>query len=117
LIAEALEIKLWPIDKNKLVFATPQERRRSEPHVFLDSRVRLCDPVLAQSSGEVIDGHLRLKAAHKMWSWPGGDTSGIPVILCGGWTDAGQVIPAAGESVCDLSGAGQRTPVPWNCSA
>src|SRR6202051_4165859 len=45
-------------------------------------------PVLARSSGEVIDGHLRLKAARKMKSWPGGDTSGIPVILCDGWTDA-----------------------------
>src|SRR5258706_9611346 len=39
-------------------------------------------PVLARSSGDVIDGHLRLKAAEKL-----GITE-IPVILCDDWTDA-----------------------------
>ena len=39
-------------------------------------------PVLARSNGEVVDGHLRLKAARKLGSWPGGDVTGIPVILC-----------------------------------
>ena len=34
------------------------------------------------------DGHLRLKAARKLGSWPGNDDTGIPVILCGEWTDA-----------------------------
>ena len=32
-------------------------------------------PVLARSDGEVVDGHLRLKAARKLGSWPGGDTA------------------------------------------
>jgi hypothetical protein len=45
-------------------------------------------PVLARSDGEVVDGHLRLKAARKLRSWPGGDTSAIPVILCDEWTPA-----------------------------
>jgi DNA modification methylase len=45
-------------------------------------------PVLARSDGEVVDGHLRLKAARKLGSWPGGDTSSIPVILCDEWTPA-----------------------------
>jgi ParB-like chromosome segregation protein Spo0J len=45
-------------------------------------------PVLARSDGTVVDGHLRLKAARKLGSWPGGDTTGIPVILCDEWTDA-----------------------------
>src|ERR1039458_10242694 len=39
-------------------------------------------PVLARSNGTVVDGHLRIKAARKLGSWPGGDTTGIPVILC-----------------------------------
>ena len=39
-------------------------------------------PVLARSSGDVIDGHLRLKAAQKL-----GMTE-VPVILCDDWTDA-----------------------------
>ena len=39
-------------------------------------------PVLARSTGEVVDGHLRLKAARKL-----GITE-IPVILCDEWSDA-----------------------------
>jgi len=39
-------------------------------------------PVLARSSGDVIDGHLRLKAAQKL-----GMTE-VPVIVCDDWTDA-----------------------------
>ena len=39
-------------------------------------------PVLARSDGEVVDGHLRLKAARKL-----GITE-IPVILCDEWTPA-----------------------------
>jgi ParB-like chromosome segregation protein Spo0J len=39
-------------------------------------------PVLARSSGEVVDGHLRLKAAKKL------GMSEVPVILCDGWTEA-----------------------------
>jgi DNA modification methylase len=43
-------------------------------------------PILARSDGEVVDGHLRLKAARKLGSWPDGDTTQIPVILCDHWT-------------------------------
>ena len=39
-------------------------------------------PVLARSTGEVVDGHLRLKAARKL------NLSEIPVILCDEWTEA-----------------------------
>src|SRR6202041_1588369 len=42
----------------------------------------------ARSDGTVVDGHLRLKAARKLSSWPGGDTTCIPVILCDEWTEA-----------------------------
>src|SRR5208283_2877933 len=45
-------------------------------------------PCLARSDGEVVDGHLRLKAARQLGSWPGGDTTAIPVILCDEWTPA-----------------------------
>ena len=50
--------------------------------------VRIQIPVLARSSGEVVDGHLRLKAARELGSWFGGDTAQIPVILCDEWTKA-----------------------------
>lgn len=39
-------------------------------------------PVLARSSGEVVDGHLRLKGARRF-----GMTE-VPVIPCDGWTNA-----------------------------
>jgi DNA modification methylase len=38
-------------------------------------------PVLARSDGEIVDGHLRLKAAKKL------GISQIPVILCDEWTE------------------------------
>ena len=37
-------------------------------------------PVLATSSGEVIDGHLRLKAAHRL------KMESVPIILCDDWS-------------------------------
>ena len=83
------EIQTWPIDR--LIFYARNPRKN-------DSAVdRMCGsirefgfkiPVLARSDGEVVDGHLRLKAARKLGSWPGGDTTGIPVILCDEWTPA-----------------------------
>ena len=39
-------------------------------------------PILARSSGEVIDGHLRLKAAQKL------NFTEVPVIVCDDWTEA-----------------------------
>src|SRR5215211_2214316 len=78
-----MEIQIWPIDK--LVFYARNPRKN-------DAAVdRMCDslrefgfkiPCLVRSDGEVIDGHLRLKAARKL-----GITE-IPVILCDEWTPA-----------------------------
>jgi DNA modification methylase len=39
-------------------------------------------PILARSDGEVVDGHLRLKAAKKL------EIAEVPVILCDEWTGA-----------------------------
>lgn len=44
--------------------------------------------MLARSNGEVVDGQLCLKAAQKLGSWPGGDSSSIPISLCDEWSDA-----------------------------
>ena len=84
-----LEIQYWPIDK-----FVPYEHNPRKNDVAVDRMAASLQefgfpiPVLARSSGEVIDGHLRLKGAAKARSWPGGDTTRIPVILCDGWTDA-----------------------------
>src|SRR3954471_23284279 len=77
------EVQTWPIDR--LIFYARNPRKN-------DSAVdRMCGsirefgfkvPVLARSDGEVVDGHLRLKAARKL------GIREIPVILCDEWTAA-----------------------------
>jgi ParB-like chromosome segregation protein Spo0J len=74
-------VEQWPIEK--LIFYA-RNPRKNDPAVD-----RMCGsirefgfkiPVLARSDGEVVDGHLRLKAARKL-----GITE-IPVLLCDEWT-------------------------------
>ena len=85
----AQRTELWPI--GKLVFYARNPRKNDSAVDRMCSSIREFGfkiPVLARSDGEVVDGHLRLKAARKLGSWPGGDTTGIPVILCDEWTPA-----------------------------
>src|SRR4051812_8368300 len=85
----AQSIQIWPIDK--LVFYARNPRKNDSAVDRMCSSIREFGfkvPVLARSNGEVVDGHLRLKAARKLGSWPGGDTTGIPVILCDEWSEA-----------------------------
>src|SRR3954449_10356911 len=83
------QIQIWPIDK--LVFYVRNPRKNDAAVDRMCGSIREFGfkvPVLARSDGEVVDGHLRLKAARKLGSWHGGDTSVIPVILCDEWTPA-----------------------------
>ena len=85
----AQQIQQWPIDK--LVFYARNPRKNDAVVDRMCASIREFGfkiPVLARSDGGVVDGHLRLKAARKLGSWPGGDTSSIPVILCDEWTEA-----------------------------
>jgi DNA modification methylase len=78
-----MEIQVWPIDRLVLYARNPRKN---------DAAVdRMCGsirefgfkiPCLIRSDGEVIDGHLRLKAARKL------GITDIPVILCDEWTPA-----------------------------
>jgi DNA modification methylase len=78
-----LQIQAWPIDR--LIFYARNPRRNDKAVDRMCSSIRefgfKC-PILARSDGEVIDGHLRLKAAHKL------DIEEVPVILCDEWTPA-----------------------------
>ncbi len=88
MVSEA-RVELWPVDK--LVFYARNPRKNDAAVDRIEASIREFGfkiPVLARSDGEVVDGHLRLKAARKLGSWPGGDTSAIPVILCDEWTPA-----------------------------
>ena len=78
-----MEIQTWPIDR---LVAYARNPRKNDAAVD-----RMCGsirefgfkiPCLIRSDGEVIDGHLRLKAARKL------GIADIPVILCDEWTPA-----------------------------
>ena len=77
------EIQIWPIDKLVEYARNPRKNDGSVD--------RMCGsikefgfkvPVLARSDGEIVDGHLRLKAARKL------GIAEIPVIFCDEWTPA-----------------------------
>ena len=78
-----MEIEIWPIDRLR-----PYPRNPRKNDAAID---RMCQsirefgfkiPCLVRGDGEIVDGHLRLKAARKL-----GMTE-IPVIRCDEWTDA-----------------------------
>jgi ParB-like chromosome segregation protein Spo0J len=77
------EIQTWPIDK--LVFYARNPRKNDAAVDLMCASLREFGfkiPCLARGDGEVIDGHLRLKAARKL------GIAVIPVILCDEWTPA-----------------------------
>jgi len=81
--AIAPHIEIWSI--HKLTFYAKNPRKNDAAVDRMVASIREYGfkiPVLARSSGEVVDGHLRLKAARKL------GISEIPVILCDEWTDA-----------------------------
>ena len=78
-----MQIETWPI--SRLVEYTRNPRRNDAAVDRMCGSIREFGfkiPVLARSSGEVVDGHLRLKAARKL------GIAEVPVILCDEWTDA-----------------------------
>jgi hypothetical protein len=77
----SLQIQIWPIDR--LVFYARNPRKNDAAVDRMCSSIREFGfkiPVLARSDGEVVDGHLRLKAVRKL-----GITE-VPVPLCDEWT-------------------------------
>ena len=76
-------IELWPIDK--LIFYARNPRKNDAAVDRMVASIREFGfkiPVLARGNGEVVDGHLRLKAARKL------KITEVPVILCDEWTEA-----------------------------
>jgi hypothetical protein len=77
------QTEIWSIDR--LIFYARNPRKNDAAVDRMCASVREFGfeiPVLARSDGEVVDGHLRLKAARKL-----GITE-VPVILCDDWTPA-----------------------------
>ncbi len=83
-----MQIQAWSIERFVMYARNP--RKNDAVVDSMCSSIREFGfkiPVLARSDGTVVDGHLRLKAARKLESWPGGDTNSIPVILCDEWSE------------------------------
>jgi ParB-like chromosome segregation protein Spo0J len=81
--APSLAIQIWPIDR--LVLYARNPRKNDAVVDRMCSSIREFGfkiPVLARSDGEVVDGHLRIKAARKL------RIEEIPVILCDEWSPA-----------------------------
>ncbi len=78
-----MEVQIWPIDK--LIFYARNPRKNDAAVDRMCGSIREFGfkiPCLVRSDGEVIDGHLRLKAARKL------GIADIPVILCDEWSPA-----------------------------
>ena len=69
-----LEIQTWPIDRLVLYARNPRKNDAAVDRMCSSIReFGFKIPVLARSDGEVVDGHLRLKAARKL------DITEVPV--------------------------------------
>src|ERR1700681_2420805 len=82
---ESISIKteVWPIDR--CVFYARNPRKNDAAVDRMAASIREFGfkiPILVRSSGEIIDGHLRLKAAQKL------GLEELPVIVCDEWTPA-----------------------------
>ena len=78
-----MQIVMWPL--KRLVAYVRNPRKNDHAVDRMASSIREFGfkiPVLAKSSGDVIDGHLRLKAAEKL------GLTEVPVIPCDDWTEA-----------------------------
>jgi DNA modification methylase len=81
--SKPVEVKIWPIDHLMPYVRNPRKNDHAVDRMCASIReFGFKIPCLVRSDGEVVDGHLRLKAARKL-----GITE-IPVILCDEWTAA-----------------------------
>jgi DNA modification methylase len=80
---QGLQIQNWHIDRLVFYFRNPRKNDAAVDRMCSSIReFGFKCPVLARSDGEVVDGHLRLKAARKL------EITDVPVILCDEWTEA-----------------------------
>src|SRR6202790_4021116 len=80
---QPLQIQTWSIDRLVLYARNPRKNDSAVDRMCASIReFGFKIPVLARSDGEVVDGHLRLKAARKL------GIAEVPVMLCDEWTPA-----------------------------
>jgi len=79
----SIHMETWPI--NRLIPYGPNPRKNDQAVDRMCASIREFGfkiPCLVRGDGEIVDGHLRLKAACKL------GLSEVPVILCDEWTPA-----------------------------
>ena len=80
---EKLKIEYWDIERLQPYARNPRKNDEAVPRMAgLIREFGFRVPVIIRSSGEVIDGHLRLKAA-----WSLGMTQ-VPVVIADDWSEA-----------------------------
>lgn len=78
-----LQIVYWPTARLKMYERNPRKNDKAVGQMIASiTEFGFSVPILARSTGEVVDGHLRLKAALKM------GIEQVPVILCDSWSEA-----------------------------
>ena len=80
---QQIEVQIWSVDRLVPYIRNPRKNDAAVDRMASSIReFGFKIPVLARSNGEVVDGHLRLKAAKKL-----GITE-VPVTVCDEWTPA-----------------------------
>src|SRR5438874_10311414 len=82
-VTENARVEHWPLDRLIPYARNPRKNDAAVDRMAASIReFGFKIPVLARSNGDVVDGHLRLKAATKL------GIAQVPVILCDEWTPA-----------------------------
>ena len=79
----SMQLEIWPLARLVPYARNPRKNDHAVDRMMSSIRefgFRI--PVLARSNGDVIDGHLRIKAAERL------GIAEVPVILCDDWTEA-----------------------------
>src|SRR5258706_1523561 len=78
-----IQLETWPLTRFIPYARNPRRNDHAVDRMVASIReFGFRVPILARGSGDVIDGHLRLKAAEKL------GLTEIPVIICDDWSDA-----------------------------
>jgi DNA modification methylase len=79
--AQSFQVQIWLIDRFRAYTRNPRKNDAAVDRMCASIReFGFKIPILARSDGEVVDGHLRLKAARKL------GLAELPVILCDEWS-------------------------------
>jgi hypothetical protein len=111
-IGEHMRIEYWSVDQLVAYARNPRKNDAAVDRMVASIReFGFKIPVLARSDGEVVDGHLLLKAAKKL------SIHEVPVILCDEWTPA-QVksFPPDGEPIGRVGRVGRGRARGSNCT-